>query len=534
MPELLRERAVKDPDGVFIDEVGGRQYRNADFHVETLRFADVFERLGVQRGDRVAAMLEPCGQSHMFWIGACWAGAIEVPINTEYRGASLVHALNDSAARILVTTQRLVSRIAEIADQVPSLETIVLSDADEAEWRGAVLGIEELLADATATERPAPQECDPYAVIYTSGTTGPSKGVLSPWKLLHRSVGAQFPGDGPGDYEDGAWYAPWPVFHGTGKNALVGACEIGLRVVIRERFSVSAFWDDIRQFNCTHVNLMGFGALLLNQPTRADDRDNPLSRALMLPLPTRYREFEERFGVRLSTIWGMTEIGLPLSTDNPKNSSTCGVLSDEYEARLVDENDYEVAPGEPGEFIVRSHEPWLLMTEYLGRPEATAKAWRNGWFHTGDILRKDDEDNYYFVDRSADYVRRRGHNISSLEVEAAVTAHPEVDSCACIGVPSSIAALEVGEDGGTDRAEVADDLDVKIVVVRIDGSELTHEALLDYLIANMPRFMVPRFIEFVSEMPRTPTAKVRKAELRKVPFSDATWDRELAGVEVPR
>jgi crotonobetaine/carnitine-CoA ligase len=520
---------------VFIEEVGGATFTTADFLADTLRFADALERLGVQEGHCVAAMLEPCAQSHMFWLGTSWLRAIEVPINTEYRGAFLVHALNDSKAKIFVTTSPVLARLEEITPQLSSLETVVLADTDHGEWSGGrVVGIDEFLDRAQPTERAAPQEYHSYAVIYTSGTTGPSKGVVSPWRLQHETVWSMFPGDRRGDYPGGAVYSPWPVFHGTGKNALVIAAELDLRVVIRDRFSVSAFWDDVTKYGCTHVNLMGFGSLLLNQPPRDTDATNPLRRALMLPLPTRYREFEERFGVKLSTIWGMTEIGLPLSAGDPPNSSACGKLRSLYEARLVDEHDYDVAHGEPGEFIIRSQEPWLLMTEYLGRPDATAKSWRNGWFHTGDILRQDDDGYYYFVDRAADYVRRRGHNISSLEVEAAVTAHPQVDSCACIGVPSTIAEMDDTDADAPERAEVAKDLDVKIVVSLVDGATVTEAELLAYLIDNMPRFMVPRFIEFVDEMPRTPTMKIRKAELRKAPIGPNTWDREAHGIEIPR
>ena len=533
LPELLRRRAESEPDAVFLEEVGGRTFSNAEFYRESLRFADALSRVGIVAGDHVAAMLEQCGRSHLLWLGSVWLGAVEVPMNTELRGATLVHVLNNSGAKVLITTPTMLPRIADVRAQLTSLETVVLAEGNTGEWGGTTVGIDDLLESGEPTVRSAPKEYDTYGVIFTSGTTGLSKGVVCSWALAHQAVQPQFRGDKVGDYPDGAVYVPWPVFHRTGKGGLIIAAELGLRVVVRERFSVSAFWDDIRKYRCTHVNLLGFGAVLLNQPARPDDADNPLRRALMLPVPTRYREFEARFGVRISTIWGMSEIGLPISTDNPKNSTACGQLGPEYEARIVDEHDYEVPDGEPGEFIIRSHRPWLLMTEYLGQPEATARAWRNGWFHTGDILRRDSEGDYYFIDRSSDYVRRRGHNISSLEVEAAVTAHPEVVACACIGVPSAIAALDDADPAGLEHAEVAKDLDVKVVVERAPESRLTEEALVQYLIENMPRFMVPRFVEFVSEMPRTPTMKVRKAELRKLPLTATTWDREAAGIQLP-
>ncbi|KAA9157336.1 AMP-binding protein [Amycolatopsis acidicola] len=516
MPELLRLRSLARPDDVFLEEAGGARWTNREFYEETLKVADALATLGVRRGDRVASMLDPGARAHSVWLGACWAGAVEAPLNVDYRGALLAHALNDSRAAVLVTTAEYAARLAVVADRLTALRTVVFVDEHvELPWETCLL--DDLLRVAHPAERPAPAEYDPYAVVYTSGTTGPSKGVLTPWASLHLTVEATFPGDRPGEYPGGAIYSPWPVFHGLGKYALVVAAELGLRVVQRPRFSVSAFWDDIREHGCTHVHLMGFGALLLNRPGRPDDAANPLRRAVMLPLPVRFREFERRFGVRISTAWGMTEIGLPISTGDPVDPAACGRLLPGFEARLVDNHDYDVPDGQPGEFVIRSTRPWRLMTEYLGRPEATARAWRNGWLHTGDILRRDPNGQYYFVDRKADYLRSRGQNISSLEVEATVAAHPEVEACACIGVPS-----ELGED------------DVKVVVIRDDDSGLTEPELLAYLIEHLPRFMVPRYIEFTDGLPRTPTGKVRKAELRETPVTPGTWDREAAGIAVPR
>jgi crotonobetaine/carnitine-CoA ligase len=227
----------------------------------------------------------------------------------------------------------------------------------------------------------------------------------------------------------------------------------------------------------------------------------------------------KRFNVTVNTHFGMTEAGVPFGRNNvTDNFSSCGRVKPGYEVRLVDDLDFEVPVGEVGELIVRNAEPWTLSQGYFGKPEKTIESWRNGWLHTGDALRRDAEGNYYFVDRKRDYMRRRGENISSFEVEAIVSQHPELAEVAAIGVPS-----EHGED------------EVKIVVVRRDGSALTHEELLYFLIPRMPRFMVPRYIEFAKTLPRTPaTQHVRKVELRVTPLNKNTWDREAAGIEIPR
>jgi crotonobetaine/carnitine-CoA ligase len=255
------------------------------------------------------------------------------------------------------------------------------------------------------------------------------------------------------------------------------------------------------------------------QPPGDDDAGNPLRRAIMLPVLPNWREFQERFGVRVRTCYAMTEISPPFGTGwEIVDHRSCGVLRPGYEVRLVDEHDAQVPPGSIGELVVRTAEPWTLCLGYHGRPDRTAEAWRNGWFHTGDAFRCDGDGNYFFVDRFKDSIRRRGENISSFEVEALVNAHPDVVESAAIAVPS-----EWGED------------EVKVVVVADPASGLTPESLTEFLIATMPRFMVPRYLELVDALPKTEaTLRVKKHELRVDPLNERTWDREKAGIEVPR
>jgi len=498
LPVLLARRAERDPDGVLIECVDGGGYTNAAFHRDALRFAYGLRQLGIGPGDRVAVMLDATPLAHVCWIGTAWLKAYEVPVNTDFRGRSLAHALADSGALVLVTTNALAERVDALRAEFPQLRTIVTIEAERPGIGLAALTLAELMAHGELATDDPPRELDAYAVIYTSGTTGPSKGVVMPWANIHSGAVQMFPGDEYEAYPDGACYSPWPTFHAAGKTMLTYAGLRDLRLVMRPRFSVSAFWDDVRKYRCTHVHLLGFAPLLAKQPPRPDDADNPMRRMLLMPLPAAYREFEARFGVRVSTGWGMTEIGFPMATADPGAPGTCGVLSSLYEARIVDTDDFELPDGQVGELVIRSHLPWLMLRSYLGRPEATARAWRNGWFHTGDALRRDAAGNYFFVDRIADYLRTRGNNVSSLEVEAQVRLHPEVADCACIGVP--------GELEGDD--------DIKLVVIRAADSVLSPDDLYAYLMPRMPRYQLPRYIQFVTELPRTPTGKVRKSELR--------------------
>jgi len=236
-------------------------------------------------------------------------------------------------------------------------------------------------------------------------------------------------------------------------------------------------------------------------------------------------EFSRRFGVDVYTAFGMTEVPVPIRSGlNPTNERSCGKAVDPetFELMVADEHGIPVPSGQPGELLVRHRFPWVMNSGYRAMPEATMHAWAHGWFHTGDQFIEDSEGNFYFVDRVKDAIRRRGENISSFEVEQDALAHPEVEEVAAVAVPNPDVAAGTGDE------------EVKVVVVRSEGSSLTPGALTEYLVQRMPRHWVPRFIEFASELPRTPSFKVKKAELRAAGITDTTWDRERAGVVLKR
>jgi len=532
VPVLLQRRAERDPGGVLIQDVRGPTITNAAFHAAALKVAGALAGLGVQRGDCVVTLNDPRIEAHTCWIGIAWLGAMEVPVNPEFRGNSLTYGINDSRAKVLITSNAYLEKVRAARGDLPHIEHVLTLDRDVPPGFPEVRTLASLVAEASAGSYPPPQLTDPYAVIYTSGTTGPSKGVVTPWGSIEYAVLERlYAGDRYEDYADPAFYSPWPVFHSSGRTGLVFAALSGGRFVIRERLSASAFWDDVRAFKCTHAHLLGVASFLFVQPERPDDADNPLKRVLMNPVLAEYREFEQRFGVVVSTGWGMTEIGFPTAASDLPNARTCGTLSPLYEARLIDDDGREVAEGEVGQLVIQPKRPWLLLREYLGKPEATAKAWRDGWFHTGDALRRDADGHYYFVDRVADYLRVRGNNVSSVELENEVRAHPDVADVAAIGVPAAMAAAAGGAAGP--RAAISED-EIKLVVLRRPGAALTERGLMDFLIPRLPRFMTPRFIEFVDDLPRTPTGKIQKKALRTEPLSPRVWDRVAHGVEAPR
>jgi crotonobetaine/carnitine-CoA ligase len=308
-----------------------------------------------------------------------------------------------------------------------------------------------------------------------------------------------------------------PMFHIGGSGIVYAMLVRGGSIAFTERFNTATFLEEARSTGSTVVFLLGVMAGFLEKlEAKANDADNPLRVAFMVPLAGDIQAFSRRFGLDVYTIFNMTEISTPIFSDpNPTKRGTCGLVRAGVDVRLVDENDCEVPIGAIGEMMVRTDRPWGMNSGYYKNPEATAKGWRNGWFHTGDAFRKDGDGYFYFVDRMKDAIRRRGENISSFEVEAEVVAYPDVQECAAIGVPN-----ELSED------------DVMVVIAAVPSRKIDPVALIEFLRPRMAHFMIPRYVRVVDELPKTPTTKVQKAELRKQGITADTWDRDKAGIKI--
>jgi crotonobetaine/carnitine-CoA ligase len=524
LPHLLARRAASDPRGTCIQDVRGPALSFGEVWNGLLRWAGALRRQGVGAGDTVLTFLPHRLEAYLAWLGISWLRAIEVPVNTAYRGALLRYLIANSRARVLVVSELFLDRLAEIAPELDGERerVVVVPDASgplpplpfPAFDGGAFLD-----GAPGADDLPGPEYRDVAAMIYTSGTTGPSKGVLVTWASLYELVGVLPPDVVP---EGQSYYSVYSGFHIAGKAAFYTSQALRRRLVFRDAFSASSYWDDTRRFNCAFGGLVAsMASLLLQQPERPDDADNPMRGVIMAPLIPRLEEFKQRFGVRVCTAYGMTEIAYPFASGwQLANGTSVGRLRQGppgYQVKVVDENDEDVGPGRVGELIVRTDAPWIITPGYFGMPERNAEAWRNGWFHTGDGFSYDADGNFYFADRIKDAIRRRGENISSFEVESGVNAHPAVLESAAIGVPS-----EHGED------------EVKVLLVLKPGAALEPRALIEFLIPRMPRFMIPRYVEIVSELPKTEaTQRTQKYRLRERAPSERTWDREAAGVRLP-
>jgi crotonobetaine/carnitine-CoA ligase len=473
--------------------------------------------LGLSAGDAVVTFLDNHADALSIWLGISAGRMVEVPVNPAYLGVMLQYVVAHSGARVAFVEQEFCSRVADVADDLPDLETIVVrgGEGDGLPSRFNVVRYESLLeGPAEPLEHAA--AWDQMATMYTSGTTGASKGVMIPHAQAFCAALSY-----PRTDADDVVMVSQPLFHIGGRwhgayNALVN----GATAFIPERFSASGFWDEVREYGCTTALLVGaMGDFLWKQPARPDDRDHPLKRMQLAPLIKEADAFAERFGVDLVTAYGMTELGVAIYSQpgDALPAGSTGRLRPDFDARIVDEHDIEVPEGDAGELVVRGQHPWTIMNGYHDMPEATIATWRNQWFHTGDALRRDKDGFYYFVDRKKDAMRRRGENVSSFEVEAQLLTHDAVAQAAVVAVPS-----EHSED------------DILAVVVLQEGSAAEPLELLRYIVQKLPYFMVPRYFRVVDALPMTPTFRIKKPDLRAEGITEDTWDCEEAGLRVTR
>ncbi len=478
--------------------------------------------LGVEKGHTVLLMLEDNVDFIALWLATAKVAAIEVPINRAYKGALLAHVINDSGAALLIFDRQFIPALEAVQHELEGLDRIVcypsLPASHQLEGRFELVDFSDFpLADDSPLPDP-PRPSDLAAILYTSGTTGQSKGVM-----IHHAHAYEYSNCMAEALELGAddvYFAPLPLFHIAGQWAVVYAGLIAnATVVLAEKFSVRAFWPTVARYRANTTLLLDVMAhYLLNQPPDPGDADTTLDKVHLSAVIPELHEFKRRFGLRVTTDLASTEMCAPLRAgyvegqsphkfyDLPDHLSCGRVVSDRFEVRLVDENDVEVPVGQVGELVVRAKHPWLLMGGYWNQPEATAVAWRNLWLHTGDALYRDEEGNHYFVDRIRDVIRRRGENISSMEIENVLNGHDRLIESAVFGV-----ATPHGDE------------EIMAVVATKEALDLA--ALASYVAERLPGFMVPRYFQIADAIPKTENGKIKKYDLRQRGVGPDTWDR---------
>ena len=513
---VLERYAHETPQKVFAVFQDGEEWTYSALLASVRSLASGLASQGVARGDHVAVWMFDSKEAILAFMAINYLGGVFVPLNTAFKGNVLEPVLNVSDARCMVAHGQLTDRLEGI--NVAQIERVIHVGPSASP---GVLSQTDFNTLATSTETPPELDSpiepwDTQSIIFTSGTTGPSKGVLSSYLHIFTNAGPETWHFVTGEDR---FLINMPIFHIGGMGVIFVMLCRGGSIAMMDGFDTEKFWPFVKESKTTAFFLLGvMTTFILKQPPAVGDKDHSVRVAFMVPLTETCTDFHERFGIDVYTIFNMTEISSPIvSEPNPVRRGTCGKKRDGVEVRLVDKNDCEVELGEIGEMVVRTDRPWGMNSGYYKNPEATAEAWRNGWFHTGDCFRQDEEGHFYFVDRMKDAMRRRGENISSFEVEAEVVAYGAVREVAAYAVPS-----DLGED------------DVMIAVAPVSGQTIDQRDLMLFLAERMPYFMVPRYIRVLDELPKTPSSKVMKHVLRSDGVTADAWDREKHNITFKR
>jgi len=534
LAEILRGRAERAPDTQFLKFADEPWVSYGTVNSQANRVANALLARGVARGESVSVMLPNCAEFLPVWFGILKAGAVMSSINTAYKGDFLSWTINLVEAKKLIIADVYLDRLDLIKAELPKLEHVIVLATGAQEGPDPALTWEplsELLAGPDQEPDLTYSWTDDARIMFTSGTTGRSKGVIKQnaadyfsarglLEVIRALNGTEFE-----DLHKETFFSCLPLFHSNAQVlSAYPALVAGGRIAFVERFSSSQFWRQVKDAEATIFNSIGaVSYFIYNIPTSELDSAHRVHTVFAAPAPKDiYHEFEERFGVRFIEGYGLTETGMATYMDPTRDPipGSCGKANPGYEVTIVEPGtDRPLAPNTPGEIVVDMKIPNIVMRAYYGMPEKTAEDFRNLKLHTGDLGRMDDEGYIYFMDRVKDYIRRRGENVSSMEVERQVADHPQIKEAAVIGV-------KAGEGASSED---------EIMVVCIpegpapDPVEFTH-----WMAERMPYFMVPRYIRFVAALPKTPTERVQKVKLRDEGITADTFDREAAGIVVKR
>lgn len=498
--ELLEQRVKKNPTGqlLLFDD---RCLTYADFEREVNRIANAFLRLGVQRGDRIALLLPNCPEFLFAVFAAAEIGALFVPINTAFTGEEAQYVLDHSETSLLLTSQAFLPLVEQIREKCLHLKQVLLLEKDKE--AGCLSWDEFLFGSSAESPEIAVQAGEIASITYTSGTTDRPKGVM-----LTQYAYAFAPrkrAEALGWNEKDRAIVTLPLFH---VNALchiaIAMISVGGSILLRERFSASHFWDEVREYNVTTSSLMRtIPNILLNLPEKPDDRKSPLRLVVALLPPDLHLRFEERFGVAIIPSYSLTEDILsvlgPLDKSTRKLGS-CGlpIAPEVHRVRILNESGKQCPTGQLGEITKQSP---TVMKGYYKNPEATAEALKGGSLHTGDLGYLDEDGFLYFVDRKKDMVKRGDENISSEEVEQILNSHTLIAESAVIGVPDPIRQEEV-------KACI-------VLKPPATPESLPPQKIWEFCRKHLAPFKIPRYLEYCEELPKTPSSKIQKSLLRE-------------------
>ena len=534
LAEILRGRAERAPDRQFLKFADEPWVSYGTVNSQANQVANALIARGVAPGESVSVMLPNCAQFLPVWFGILKAGAVMSSINTAYKGDFLSWTINLVEAKKLVIADVYLDRLDLIKDELPKLEHVIVFQTGDQAGPDPALTWEplgQIIQGSDAEPKIEYSWTDDARIMFTSGTTGRSKGVIKQNAADYFSarglleVIRSLNGTALEDLDQETFFTCLPLFHSNAQVlSAYPALVAGGRIAFVERFSSSKFWLQVKDAEATVFNSIGAVSYFIYNITPSElDRAHKVHTVFAAPAPKDiYHEFEERFGVRFIEGYGLTETGMATYMDPTRDPipGSCGKANPGYEVTIVEPGtDRPLAPNTPGEIVVDMKIPNIVMRAYYGMPEKTAEDFRNLKLHTGDLGRMDDEGYIYFMDRVKDYIRRRGENVSSMEVERQVSDHPQIKEAAVIGVKAG--------EGASSEDEI-------MVVCIAEGTAPDPAEFTHWMGERMPYFMVPRYIRFVDTLPKTPTERVQKVKLRDEGITPDTFDREAAGIVVKR
>lgn len=526
---ILEDKAKTNKDKVFVQFRDEKKVTYAEINEIANRFGNSFSELGVKKDDKVCIFLPNCLEYIYAWFGLAKIGAVEVPINTAYKGYLLGYIINQSDANVLVVDKGYLERVKPIQDSLEKIKNVIVYSGEEPFEENMIDGLKipavpfsKLFEGSIENPQVGIKHSDLIAFIYTSGTTGPSKGCMLS-HCAYYAFGENY-AKAMQMRSDDIFYECLPAFHANFQClATMPVLLTDSTLVIDDWFHASTFWEQVRKNKVTIFNFIGsILPVLLSRPPEESDKAHVATRTFGVPAPDSIREaFRKRFGdIKIVEGMGNTEgsVFIYELMDEPRRPGSCGKSAEVYEVKIFDEDDNELPPGVVGEFVCRPKGPFSIFSGYYKMPEKTVEALRNCWYHTGDGGYMDKDGYFYFQDRIKDSIRRRGENISSYEVEKVLCEHPAIKECSVIAV----------KDEGMTEDEV------KACIIPKEDVQLGYEELIEWCADRMTSFMIPRYIEFMDDFPRTPTAKIEKYKMRQDGITANTWDREKAGIKIKR
>jgi len=508
---LLERKAVENksqPYLYFLD----KEISYEDIDASTNRMANAFSKLGVTRGDQVAIMLPNCPEYLYCWFGLARLGAVTVTINTQFKGESLKYLIEASDSQLVVVAPDFLPQYDEIAPKIKGVRRIVFDITNQA---GNNESLDTIFRESPTI--PAPnvspiEDIDPLIITFTSGTTGLPKLVRN----SHRAyiTAAQDLVSYTGLSSKDRIYSSLPLYHVNPQvYCVLTALLAGASVIVAPRFSASRFWDDVRKYQATAFSYVGAVLpILLTQPENPDDKDVPARKCFGGGAPKEvYEKVSQRFGVEVLEMYGMSETGTWNTINRPGRgrAGTTGELREGFEVKIFDGRDNELPPGELGEIVIRPAKPFIMFDGYYKSPQETMKCSANWWFHTGDVGKVDADGYYYYCGRKKESIRRGGENISPYEIEKEINEHPVVAESAAFGIADPIMEEEI-----------------KVTIVLRPDRNVTPEEIIAWCEPRLPKFMIPRYIEFMESLPKSASEKVQKVVLKERGLTPNTWDRQ--------